>query len=623
MPGLPHSILAGAILAAAVTLPAQQFTKQTSPLGIPPLPYNIAGNGTGLCCADFDGDGDMDALLPGPDNAPFFLLRNDGGMQFTNVTGGAGLGICPLVRCCVAADFDNDGDPDVLVGSSNAPVKLFVNQGGMTFNEEAVARGIDNPHDVYGATFGDYDNDGWLDLYLSVRNSGLSGSLESNSLYQNQGNGTFVEVTAAAGVGSMRPTLVSAFMDYDEDGWVDLLLCNDKGQTFGANELYRNNGDGTFTDVSVQTGTNVVMDGMGIDFTDVFCDGGVDFYVTDLPTDHLFQLWDPTTSAYLDATATYGLLGGGTGWACNWFDYDNDGWQDLHVVQNAAPNKIYQNPAQPASAQIPWANRSAALGMNHVFYQFANVIADFDDDGRLDVLERFTAGPGAMAPESAAVYRNEVVGGNWLKFRARGRVSNRDGFGARVVLKTGAHVQRQWFRNGVGYQSSSDPRLNFGLGAATQADMVTVRWPSGQIQYLHDVQANQHVDLVEPQMTLGGPVVAGQSTTLDVSIPGDQGLVYLMILSFSDTPATPLPDGKFLPVWFDTMASFTLTPGNALLPNSVGFLDANGAASSALQIPAVPGAQGMTLYATATTLDQPRFAFVRTVFPEALSFTVQ
>ena len=313
MPGLTHSILAGAILAAAVTLPAQQFTKQTSPLGIPPLPYNIAGNGTGLCCADFDGDGDMDALLPGPNNAPFFLLRNDGGMQFTNVTGGAGLGICPLVRCCVAADFDNDGDPDVLVGSSNAPVKLFVNQGGMTFNEEAVARGIDNPHDVYGATFGDYDNDGWLDLYLSVRNSGLSGSLESNSLYQNQGNGTFVEVTAAAGVGSMRPTLVSAFMDYDEDGWVDLLLCNDKGQTFGANELYRNNGDGTFTDVSVQTGTNVVMDGMGIDFTDVFCDGGVDFYVTDLPTDHLFQLWDPTTSAYLDATATYGLLGGGTG----------------------------------------------------------------------------------------------------------------------------------------------------------------------------------------------------------------------------------------------------------------------------------------------------------------------
>ena len=89
------------------------------------------------------------------------------------------------------------------------------------------------------------------------------------------------------------------------------------------------------------------------------------------------------------------------------------------------------------------------------------------------------------------------------------------------------------------------------------------------------------------------------------------------------TPATPLPDGKFLPVWFDTMASFTLTPGNALLPNSVGFLDANGAASSTLQIPAVPGAQGMTLYATATTLDQPRFAFVRTVFPEALSFTIQ
>ncbi|MEC8653115.1 MAG: CRTAC1 family protein, partial [Planctomycetota bacterium] len=539
------------------------------------------------------------------------------------VTSNAGLGMCALVRCCVAADIDNDGDQDVLVGHNNASVQLFVNQGGMTFSEEASLRGIDNPHDVYGATFGDYDNDGLLDLYLSVRNNGFTGALQANSLYRNLGGGTFTETTIQAGVGSSRPTLVSAFMDYDEDGWVDLLLCNDKGLTFGANELYRNNGDGTFTDVSAQTGTNIAIDGMGVDFTDVFCDGGVDFYVTDLPVDHLFQVWDPATSAYLDATATFGMQGGGVGWACNWLDYDNDGWQDLYVVQNAWPNLLYRNPAQPVAAQVPWPDASASLGMNHAVYQFANVIADFDDDGRLDVLERFNAGPGPMAPETAAVYRNEVVGGNWIKFAARGRVSNRDGFGARVVMETAGHVQRQWFRNGVGYQSSSDPRLNFGLGAATQADLVTVRWPSGQVQYLHDVQANQQVDLVEPQLTIGGPVVAGQSTTLDVSIPGDEGLLYLMMLSFSDAPVTPLPDGKILPLWFDGLSSLTLSIGNSLLPNSVGLLDASGGASSPLSMPSIPGIQGLTLYATAVTMDSPRFAFVRTVFPEPVAFTVQ
>ena len=623
MSRLSYAILLGALAAVDAHLPGQQFTKQTAPLGIPPLPYNISGSGSGLCVADFDGDGDMDAFIPGPQGAPFFLLRNDGGMQFTNVTGGAGLGQCALVRCCIAADFDNDGDQDVFVGHNDAATQLFVNQGGMVFSEEALARGVWNPHDVWGATFGDYDNDGWLDVYLSVRNNGFNGGLEANALYRNNGNGTFTETTIQAGVGSTRPTLVSAFMDYDEDGWVDLMLCNDKGLGFGPNELYRNNGDGTFTDVSVQTGVNIPVDGMGIDFTDVFCDGGVDFYVTDLPTEHLFQLWDPTTNAYLNATTTYGLQGGGVGWACNWLDYDNDGWQDLYVVQNQFANLLYRNPAQPAAAQTVWTDESPTLGMNHTVYQFTNVIADFDDDGRLDILDRFQAGPLAMAPESAALYRNEVVGGNWIKFRARGRVSNRDGFGARVVMETGSHVQRQWFRNGVGYQSSSDPRLNFGIGAATQADLVTVRWPSGQVQYLHDVAANQAVDLIEPQLTIGGPVIAGQTASLDVSIPGDQGLLYLMMLSFAETPATPLPDGKLLPLWFDGLSLLTLSSGNALLPNSVGLLDANGGASSPLTIPAIPGIQGLTLYATAVTLDAPRFSFARTVFPKAASFTVQ
>ena len=623
MPRPQHSLFLAAALSAAA-VPAQQFQKQVAPLGISGVPHAFLSNGSGLCVADFDGDGDIDVLVPATQGGPFLLFRNDGGMQFTDVTAGAGLGLSSQARCTVVADIDNDGDRDVVVGNDGQPVQLFVNQGGMTFTEEASQRGVFVTANVFGAAFGDYDNDGWLDLYFSVRTNSVTGSPDANVLLRNTGQGSFVDVTAQAGVGSMRPTLVSVFMDYDEDGWMDLFLANDKGLTFGPNELYRNNGDGTFTDVSVQTGTNIAVDGMGVDFTDVFCDGGVDFYVTDLPIDHLFQVWDPGTNAYIDATYTFGLQGSGVGWATNWLDYDNDGWQDLHVVQNAAVNLLFRNPAQPFSAQQPWTDVAPTLGMDHPYYQYVNTIADFDDDGRLDILERFSTGyPTLMAPEGIAVYRNEVVGGNWIKFATRGRVSNRDGFGARFVVETGSHVQRQWVRNAVGYQSSSDTRLNFGLGAATKADLVTVRWPSGQVQYMHDVQANQIVEVVEPQFTLGGPVQLGQTTSLDLSIPGDEGLLYLMMLSFSDTPVTPLPDGNILPLWFDGLSALTLNVGNSLMPNSVGLLDASGGASTPLTFPVIPGLSGATFYATAVTLDMPRFSLVRTVFPSALPIQIQ
>ena len=435
---LTHAILTTVAIAGAAHLPAQQFTKQTAPLGITTVPHADMITGSGLCVADFDGDGDIDAFIPSPAGGPFNLLRNDGGMQFTDVSATSGLGVCADVRCCVAADIDNDGDQDVAIGNDDDFFRLFVNQGNMTFTEESWTRGLFVDDVVFGATFGDYDNDGWLDLYLTIRTDMVVGLPDANRLYRNTGNGMFVDTTATAGVGSMRPTLVSTWMDYDEDGWVDLLLCNDKGLSFGPNELYRNNGDGTFTDVSVQTGTNIAVDGMGVDFTDVFCDGGVDFYVTDLPITHLFQVWDPTTNAYLSVAPTYGVMGGAVGWACHWLDYDNDGWQDLHVVQHSFANRLYRNPQQPAAAQVPWTDEAPALGIALNTFQYNNVMADFDDDGRVDILDRFNVGfPSLMAPEGTALYRNEVVGGNWIKFDPEGRVSNRDGFGTRIVVETG------------------------------------------------------------------------------------------------------------------------------------------------------------------------------------------
>ena len=365
------------------------------------------------------------------------------------------------------------------------------------------------------------------------------------------------------------------------------------------------------------------IDGMGTDFTDVFNDGGVDFYCSDLPPDHLFQMWVPAIGRYVDATAAYGLQGGGVGWACNWLDYDNDGWQDLHVVQDGT-NLLFRNPAQAAMAQIHWPDRATALGMDVPYHKFTAAIADFDNDGHLDVLQRYSVAPGGpQAPDGVTMHHNVVPGGNWLKFRVRGTVSNRDGLGARIEVLTGSHHQRQWVRNGVGFLSGSDRRVHFGLGTATVADLVVATWPSGQRQYLTNIAANQIVDLVEPRMTLQAPATVGGVTVIEASIPGDGGLPYLMALAFSEVPGVTLADGNHIPINPDVLAFYTLGAGNAVLPGSVGILTAGGQASSAFVVPPLPFLSGLTVYGTTMTIDFPLFPIVRTVFPRALPITIQ
>ena len=209
-------------------------------------------------------------------------------------------------------------------------------------------------------TKSDFDRDGWLDLYLGNRLAANGISPGANRLYRNTGGGHCVDVTATSGCSGNSLTLACAFFDYNEDGWPDLFEVSEKGWHI-PNELYRNNGDGTFTPVATSVNANIAINGMGIDFVDAFNDGGLDFYCTDGPPDHLFQIWDPVLQAYTVATSTYGLEGGGIGWSCNFFDYNNDGWQDLYVVQEVAPNLLFENPGTAASAMLATSRKTSAL----------------------------------------------------------------------------------------------------------------------------------------------------------------------------------------------------------------------------------------------------------------------
>ena len=608
------------LFAAATQLP-ERCAAQYASVPLPPVPWSTGVFGTGQAVADFDGDGDMDVIVAPSPGAPIPLLRNDGGLSFSDVGSAAQLGTHPSPLCVVAADVDNDGDQDVFMGGQFVPGRLYINNGAGVFSEQAVARGIVHAGDNYAASFGDYDRDGWLDLYLGNRLDATFSNPGTNRLYRNTGGGHFVDVTAQAGVAGYGLSFAVAFLDFDEDGWPDLLEIRDKGTAAFPNELFRNNGDGTFTAVGPQVGVNYAVDGMGVDFVDAFNDGGVDFFCTDGTPANLFHVWDPVTATYTEDAATFGLQGTGVVWACHFFDYDNDGWQDLYTVQESAPNQLYINPGTGYAAGQPWTDVAAQVGLAQPRLQFCASVGDFDDDGRVDIFNRYNLGV-LLHPNGVELLRNTAPGGNWLKLHTVGRVGNRDGLGARVEVTVQGQTQRQWVRSGVGFQSSNDPRLNFGLGAAATVDRVHVTWPSGQHQYVTDVAANQILELREPTLTGSGPAPVGGAATVSMSVPGDEGLPYMLLLSFSSQVGIPLGN-QTLPIDFDALTAVTLDPLNPFFVGSVGALDANGDASATLFVPPIVELSGLTVYAGGFTTDPVNFPLVRTVLQRAVAIPIQ
>lgn len=597
---------------------SQIFDDVTAASGLHTIMPSLTVTGSGIACGDFDGDGDQDIVFSERDGMPYRYFRNDGTMQFSDQSTAANLGNSVVNHGFAVADIDRDGDLDLFATEWLAAAKLFINDGTGSFTEQAQQRGIIHVTNNFSANFGDYDRDGWIDLYLGNRGEG-----QANILYRNMGDGHFLDVTATSGVGGIGATYAAAFMDYNEDGWPDIVEVNDWGASVSPNEIYKNLGNGTFAKVAAQIGANIGIDGMGIDYTDAFNDGGVDWYATDTPVDHLFMHWDNASQNYRNDTWTYQLQGGPIGWSCNFLDYNNDGWQDLFVVHMDGPNHVYHNPARAAEALTPWAEVGAEVGLAADYRQFTALVADLDDDGHLDIVNRYqdhTSSP--TPPDGVSVHHNQSGVGHWLKIATRGASSNLDGIGTRVTVKTGDLIQRQWVRSGIGFVASSDMRLHFGLGCATQIDRITITWPLGQIQYLDNVAADQILEIVEPSFTLRDPAVLSGSTALDLHVRGDEHLAYMMVLSGAVTPNTVLSTGIALPLALDALSVITSVPGNAILPQSTGQLDSEGRASSHLHIPSMPALVGATFFATAVTMDGPNSLAFRTVFPQALEITI-
>ncbi len=501
--------------------------------------YFVAPLGGGAAFLDYNNDGFQDIYLVNSADLPPLpkeqsstvelprnaLYRNNSDGTFTDVAMAAGVADTGYGMGCAVGDYDNDGFPDLYVTNFGANV-FFGNNGDGTFTDVTMETGTGDTRWGASCAFVDYDNDGFLDLYVTnyVKYTIESDSVcmnkgvrvycdprlyegELDILYHNNGDGTFTDVTVSAGFsGATGRGLALAWGDYDDDGDMDVYIANDADQNF----LYRNNGNGTFTDVSLTAGVGFSEDGeaengMGVDFGDYDNDGRLDLVVTNFQgqTNTLYHnegngLFSDVSYASKIGTISLPYLA----WGVSFCDYDNDGYQDLfiangHLDENVQafnptgfyeqPNLLFRNNRDSTFDEVG-VDSGSGMRLEKVSRGFA--YADYDNDGDLDLLVTNMKG-------SLDLLENREGQNTWLTLKLIGTRSNRDAIGTRVKVTTGNLTQIREVRSGSSYLSQNDIRLHFGLGKHRQIDRLEIRWPSGLQEQLEGVKANQILTLVE------------------------------------------------------------------------------------------------------------------------------
>ena len=507
----------------------------------PEKKYIVESMSGGVAMFDYDNDGLIDLYFVdsltvetarNPAAARSALYRNLGNGKFADVTEksglahpGWGMGVC-------TADVDGDGWEDVYVTGLGGN-RLYHNNHDGTFTDIAQQAGVAGGGWSAGCGFADYDHDGRLDLFVSryvkidldhlpefgkdktceyrgiavqCGPRGLPG--ETDFLFHNDGNGRFTEVGEKAGVSDPRGYfgLGIAWFDYNDDGWPDLYVANDATPNF----LYRNNKDGTFKDVAFPMGVAVSEDGaeqgsMGVALGDYLNAGRLSIFVTNFSEEYN-DLYRHDSDHFTDVSFRSNTAPSSlpyVGWGDAFIDYDNDGLQDIIVVNGHVYPQLdavrLGASAGYRQRKLLYHNRGDGT-FEEVAAQFGAVmmeprvgrglaLGDFDNDGRLDVVINNLDG----SPE---VLHNELATrGNWLLVKLKGSGMNTDAIGALVTARAGTLTQTRVVQSGTGYISQNDMRLHFGIGAATQVDSIDVRWPDGTTSKMTNVKANQIITI--------------------------------------------------------------------------------------------------------------------------------
>lgn len=504
------------------------------------------GTGSGCAWLDYNNDGLMDLYVANGRHveglanhsaadgvgATNHLYRNNGDGTFTDVTAQAGVPGKGIGVGITVGDFDNDGNEDLYVTNYNSAI-LYHNNGNGTFTDVTAKAGANNALFGTGAAFLDYDHDGRLDLfvgnYLKFDPSSrqyysaqqypgpLEYAPETNRLLHNNGDGTFADVSKASGIGAQPGRAMGVTVgDFDGDGWPDIYVANDTMASF----LYRNNKDGTFTDVAADVGAAYGQNGeastaMGPVFGDYENNGRQSLFVSDAHYHRLLRGAGKAGGGFEDVTNASGVgqvSAQFVGWGDGLFDFDNDGWKDLFIVNGGL---VWLVPQQSSllrnNGDGTFSDVSLQAG---AFFQKQSVsrgvcFADYDNDGYVDAFVTTLGGKGILLHNTPPAGKRN----HWLTIKLVGTRSNRDGYGASLEAVSGELKQWVQSTSESGYLSQNDSRPHFGLGSHSVVDTLTIHWPSGTVQTLHDVKADQVLKVTEPAGTgVAAPVAAKGKT---------------------------------------------------------------------------------------------------------------
>ncbi|SDS53644.1 Por secretion system C-terminal sorting domain-containing protein [Formosa sp. Hel1_31_208] len=485
-----------------------QFENQATELGVNVATGNTTfGNGVSFC--DFDNDGWDDLTLTSVDGDEVRFFKNVNGsfveqnfnLQYLNYE----------TKSVTWVDFDNDGDNDLFVSSETVGNKLLENAGNMTFQDITSTSGI-SINNLYtdGVTWGDYNNDGFLDVFLSNRTF-----LVPNKLYKNDGDGTFTDVSFQAGI-NLNPelTLCSVFLDINNDGLQDIYVSNDRD--LFKNKLYKNNGDGTFDDISMSSGTDIAIDAMTATVGDYNNDGYFDIYVTNNNIIGNYLLRNNGDETFTNVAISSGTVFSSFSWGAVFFDADNDESLDLYVCAVSDGSTGFL----PGGFFLNNGNSSFTLNNssfpNDTRSSYSNAIGDIDNDGLIDlvVTNRFD--------EDIFLWKNTSVlsNSNWIKLKLVGTTSNRDGVGTRIEISVNGEKQYRYSHCGEGYLSQNSKLKHIGLGDHTVIDYVKLTWLSGVEDIIYNVPVNQVLTVTEGSNTLG---LTNVSTTESYIYPNPVG----------------------------------------------------------------------------------------------------
>ena len=470
---------------------------------------HVDSTGHGVALADYDNDGDLDIYIPDQSEHSRFF-KNNGDGTFSDMT--TQMGLFGYKGACFV-DYDNDADLDVFITNFLEANMLYQNNGSGQFIDMTPSSGIDdNRGDTFSMTFGDYDRDGDLDLYV------ISNLFYPDQFYQNNGNGTFTNRSADVGFKYVEEHgLAVCSLDYDNDGDIDIYVAND----FGDDVLYQNQGDGTFRDVSSKAGISKPYNSMGVAAGDYDNDLDLDIYVTNGGTNCLYR--NNGNGTFTDVAKAAGVEDNfGIGWGTMFFDYDNDGDLDLYVVNGQLDNvgEIPCNPSWPKglvsgpdvlyrnNGDGTFTNVSVLEGVSSDAKGRGGAIGDYDNDGDLDIYV-------VNIDKHDVLYRNEGSANHWLHLKPEYPYLSA-WVNARIKVIAGDLQQIREIYAGSSYLSQESMVAAFGLGQRTRADVVEIRWPDGTVQTLTDVAVDQVLVLTPP----GAGVVAVEPTGLQLTTWG-------------------------------------------------------------------------------------------------------